>query len=291
MQMITRSMERFRQNPKDGRFIIETSSRGDEVGRTERELFEMQRDLQAALHQRARLAELGEAVSKVNHDLKNILTSAQLVSDQLALIEDPKVQRLGTKLFSAIDRAVDLCTDTLKYGKAEEAPPQFSRVRVRDVVGDVVTLLSVSAATVPSANVPDIRNEVDDDIVVDADPDKLYRALMNVVRNARDAHLVSGGRRGEVPFVRIRTEEEGGRLHILVEDNGPGIPERARADLFKPFSGSATSGGSGLGLAIARELAEVQGGLLQLISTGDEGTVFQICLPVNPVAKDPDVGS
>lgn len=285
MQKITRSMERFRQNPADGRFIIDASMRGDEVGRTERELFEMQRDLQAALQQRARLADLGSAVSKINHDLKNILTSAQLVSDQLVRIDDPKVQRLGPKLFSAIDRAVDLCTDTLKYGKAEEAPPHFTRVKLRDVAGDVQTLLSVSGDRAPK-----IINDIAEETIVDADHDKLFRVLMNIVRNARDAHMASGGPVKE-QYIRLATEREDGQLHILVEDNGPGIPERARENLFMPFTGSATPGGSGLGLAIARELTEVQGGTLTLLSTGDEGTCFRICLPTNIVAQNTDVGS
>lgn len=273
IERITRSMERFRQHPDDSRYIIEASDRSDEVGRTERGLYEMQRDLQAALHQRARLAELGTAVSKINHDLRNILTSAQLVSDQLARIDDPKVRRLGPKLFSAIDRAVDLCTDTLKYGRAEEAAPHISKVALHVLMDDVQTLLGL-------ADHRDIAfvNDVDEAMTVDADQDQLYRILMNLVRNAVQALTVAPveGRRSEI---RVTLSEAEDMSAIDISDNGPGIPETVRADLFRPFSTSATPGGTGLGLAIARELTEAHGGTLELLSSGGEGTCFRICLP------------
>lgn len=273
IERITRSMERFRQYPDDSRYVIEASDRSDEIGRTERGLYQMQRDLQAALHQRTRLAELGTAVSKINHDLRNILTSAQLVSDQLARIDDPKVRRLGPKLFSAIDRAVDLCTDTLKYGRAEEAPPHISKVALHVLVDDVQSLLGL-------ADSRDIAfvNAVDAGATVDADQDQLYRVLMNLVRNAAQALNVASveGRHSEI---RVALNESGDMSAIDVSDNGPGIPETLRGDLFTAFSTSATPGGMGLGLAIARELTEAHGGTLELLSSGDEGTCFRICLP------------
>lgn len=275
IERITRSMERFRQHPDDSRYVIEASDRTDEVGRTERELYDMQRDLQAALHQRARLAELGTAVSKINHDLRNILTSAQLVSDQLSRIDDPKVQRLGPKLFSAIDRAVDLCTDTLKYGRAEEAPPHISIIALRLLVDDVQILLGLEDHSQIS-----FVNEIEADARVDADHDQLYRILMNLVRNAVQALMV-GGDQDRQREIRISLMETGGMSAIDVCDNGPGIPETVRISLFQPFSPTSTKGGAGLGLAIARELTEAQGGTLELLSSGDEGTCFRICLPTH----------
>lgn len=273
IERITRSMEDFRQHPEDSRYIIKASDRTDEVGRTERQLYDMQKDLQAALHQRTRLAELGTAVSKINHDLKNILTSAQLVSDQLSRIDDPKVQRLGPKLFSAIDRAVDLCTDTLKYGRAEEAPPHFTRFLLHTLVGDVQTLLGLEDNKEIS-----FVNDVGEEVKVEADHDQLYRVLMNLVRNAVQVLSVApvAGRRAEI---RVSAIEAGDMSAIDISDNGPGIPDLVRADLFKPFTATATRGGTGLGLAIARELTEAHGGTLELLSSGDEGTCFRICLP------------
>lgn len=274
MQKITQSMERFRQHPEDGRFVIEPSRREDEVGRTERELYDMQRDLQAALQQRTRLAHLGEAVSKINHDLRNILTSAQLVSDQLVHSDDPKVQRLGPRLFSAIDRAIALCSETLKYGKAEEAPPHFTRVRLGSVVDEVQALLGLSPLSDPRLEVA-----VDEGLIVEADEDKLHRILVNLLRNARDAHLA--GEAGATDrVIGLEARVEGDQVLVDVTDNGPGIPDRVRESLFKPFAASGRSGGTGLGLAISKELAEAQGGSLVLIETCDDGTRFRLCLPL-----------
>ncbi|MET0294270.1 MAG: sensor histidine kinase, partial [Phenylobacterium sp.] len=82
MQRITRAMERFRADPEDPEAHVELSGRRDEVGRAEIELDRMQADLRAALNSRARLAALGEAVAKINHDLRNMLTSAQIASER-----------------------------------------------------------------------------------------------------------------------------------------------------------------------------------------------------------------
>lgn len=287
IERITRSMEQFRQHPDDSRFLIEASDRTDEVGRTERQLYDMQRDLQAALHQRTRLAELGTAVSKINHDLRNILTSAQLVSDQLARIDDPKVRRLGPKLFAAIDRAVDLCTDTLKYGRAEEAPSHISKVALHVLVDDVQTLLGLEGHLSIG-----FVNAVEASATVDADHDQLYRILMNLVRNAVQVLGVAAveGRQSEVRVTLSRVEGAAGTMDAIdISDNGPGIPETVKADLFKPFSVSATPGGSGLGLAIARELTQAHGGTLQVLSSDASGTCFRICLPTTPAVNKADV--
>jgi len=93
MQRITRSMERFRADPDDPEARVALSGRRDEIGRAEAELDRMQADLRTALNSRARLAALGEAVAKINHDLRNMLTSAQIASERLAALKDPKVSQ------------------------------------------------------------------------------------------------------------------------------------------------------------------------------------------------------
>ena len=84
MRRITGSMIAFRADPENPARIIAESGRTDEVGRAEEELAAMQRELASMLHQQSRLAALGLAVSKINHDLRNLLASAQLFSDQLS---------------------------------------------------------------------------------------------------------------------------------------------------------------------------------------------------------------
>src|SRR5439155_12183337 len=97
--------------------------RRDEVGRAETEHERMQADLAAALNSRARPAALGEAVAKINHHLKNMLTSAQIASERLAALKDPKVTQALPRLERALDRAVKLASGVLAYGKTQEDAP------------------------------------------------------------------------------------------------------------------------------------------------------------------------
>ena len=81
---------------------------------------------------------------------------------------------------------------------------------------------------------------------------------------------------------------ENGFSNLRLADDGPGLPERARLNLFQPFLGSTRRGGAGLGLAISRELAQAHGGDLVLVETGPGGTVFDLRLPAaDPVSSTP----
>ncbi len=98
LQRIITNMTAFRRAPENGTLIINASRRTDEIGVVERELATMESDIFSMLRQSRHLADLGLAVAKINHDLRNMLTSAQLLSDQVATLEDPKVQRLAPRL-------------------------------------------------------------------------------------------------------------------------------------------------------------------------------------------------
>src|SRR5918997_1533497 len=122
MRRITSSMERFRADPDDPAARVALSGRHDEIGRAETELSRMQNDLRTALHSQARLAALGSAVAKINHDLRNMLTSAQIASERLARSGDPQVAQALPRLERALDRAIGLAQNVLTYGKSEEPP-------------------------------------------------------------------------------------------------------------------------------------------------------------------------
>jgi signal transduction histidine kinase len=113
------------------------------------------------------------------------------------------------------------------------------------------------------------------DLAVLADPEQLSRALANLVRNAVQALDAAATPDAEVC---VAAEREGGLVIILVSDNGPGLPPRARENLFAPFQGSVRSGGTGLGLPIAAELIGINGGTLGLDAT-EGGARFRIALP------------
>jgi len=275
MQRLTLAMERFRADPEDPAARVVVSRRRDEIGRAERELDMMQSDLIAALQAKARLAALGEAVAKINHDLRNMLTSAQMASDRLAALGDPKVAQALPRLERALDRAITLASDVMAYGKSKEPAPALRATPLRaalDMAAEDAGLLFGGVA---------LETVIDGREQVLADPDQLHRILTNLLRNAREA--IEGapdrGGKGRV-FVELRRAE--GLSILRLSDDGPGVPEKARNNLFQPFVGSVRRGGTGLGLAIARELAQGHGGDLALVETGPGGSVFDLTLAGTP---------
>lgn len=272
MRRITLSMERFRADPEDPRARMQPSGRRDEIGRAEGELARMQADLRAALSSRARLAALGEAVAKINHDLRNMLASAQMASERIAASGDPKVAQTLPRLERALNRAILLASNVLAFGRSEEPEPVKQTLALRP---------ALEAAAEDAGLTPEgvrLETAVDSATTLEADPEQLHRILVNLLRNAREAIEGDKGRTepGKISAVLIN-EADWRRLRLA--DNGPGLPERARAHLFQPFAGSTREGGAGLGLAIARELAQAQGGDLALVATGADGTTFELTLP------------
>ena len=264
MRRLTASMIEFRTEPEDGSRMIRASRRNDEIGVAARELAIMQDTVRRALAQRARLAALGSAVTKINHDLRNILATARLVTDGLTASAAPEVRRILPRLIEAIDRAVALCTQTLDFSREGSAPLASSRFRLGPLLDEVSSGLAVSEHDLV------FECAIPPDLMVEADRDQLYRVLSNLARNAIEA----GARR-----LRFAAAREQGSVAIEVSDDGPGLPPKARENLFRPFFGSARPGGSGLGLAIARELTRAHGGDLALVSSTGAGTVFRLSLP------------
>ena len=279
IQKITASMERFRADPADPAARIDLSGRRDEIGRAEVELDRMQADLRAALASRARLAALGEAVAKINHDLRNMLSSARIASERLAMLGDPRVSQALPRLERALDRAITLASDVLNYGKSREAPPQTASIPV----------LAALEAAAEDAGFSDkgVRLEATfgPQAQVAADPEQLHRILVNLLRNAHEA--IGLGDRAEPGRVLATLERRDGETLLRLTDNGPGLPEKALARLFQPFAGSGHAGGAGLGLAIARELAQAHGGDLTLAHNSPDGASFELRLPGAPA----DLGS
>ncbi len=272
MRRITNAMVSFHDNPEDPARIISASARQDEIGIAERELAAMQRDLYGFLQQKTRLAALGAAVARIQHDLRNILSNAQLASDRLAVVDDPVVKKLAPRLVASIDRAVSLATNTLRYGRADERPPQRKFHCLAPLLAEAGEA-AIEARIAPIEIALDIQ--VHDELQVDADAEQLYRMVLNLIRNAVEA-LVEQGTPGRIA---VRAERHGQRVHIEISDNGPGIPPAIHPRLFQPFATAARSGGSGLGLAIARDLARAHGGDIVLVSTGAGGTTFRLDLP------------
>ena len=277
VRKMTRSMLVFAEAPDDSSRMIAPSRRGDELGVAERELAAMQDKLQRMLKQQRHLADLGLAVSKINHDMRNILAAAQLISDRLATVRDPTAQNFVPKLVRALDRAVSYSEGVLAYGRTQEPPPRRRRLRLAQLVDEVDAMLGMD----PDAAI-EFTNAVADDLEIDADSEQLFRVLLNLSRNAVQA-MANDGDRAVVKRLTIGADRAGGVCRITIEDTGPGLPAKARDNLFTAFKGAARSGGTGLGLAIAHELVRAHGGTIELVESRGGRTVFAIEIPDQPV--------
>ena len=280
MRRLSAAMVRFSEDPEDGGRIIVPSGRADEIGVAETELAAMQRQLSDMLAEKRHLADLGLAVSKVNHDLRNLLASAQLFSDRIAALPDPAVQRFAPKLIATLGRAIDYCQTTLAYGRAREREPARRLVALARVARDVVEVLGLDnhGSVVVAIDVPPAFE-------IDADPDQLFRVLMNLARNAVQA-MEGDADPAVIRRLTIEAVRQGSVALVRVRDTGPGVPERAKASLFQAFQGGVRPGGTGLGLAIAAEIVRAHGGQIMLVEAEGPGALFEIAIPDRPVAFD-----
>ncbi len=273
IKRISNNMTAFSSQPENSGLVFQPSDRQDEIGVAERKLASFQMDLQNTLRQKQHLADLGLAVSKINHDLRNILASAQLFSDRLSSLSDPTVQRFAPKLIRTIDRAVEYTKSVISYGRAMEKPPTRRVHHLHSIVSDVAEMLGVA-----SNNDIVWINDIPKNLEVNADSEQLFRVIMNLCRNSIQA-MTTNCESSMVARLRLEAERIDTTVCVRISDSGPGIPERIRQKMFQPFEGSAKPGGTGLGLAIAAELVKAHGGSIVLESSSSNGSVFVISLP------------
>jgi len=284
LMAVIENVKAFQENPEDPARIIRPSSRVGEVAEAEQALAEMQEDVLTALRERSRLASLGEALAKISHDLRNMLSTGHLIAERLEMSRDPLVARVLPKLIGSLDRAINLCQRTMDYGRAEEAAPELRQVRLRALAREVAEGLGLDIDDGSGPRSGGLsggvrcRIDIPEQHTVLADPEQLYRVLANLMRNAAEA-IAAGGGLGEIG---VEIAGTGGGQVIRVHDTGPGMPAKALENLFKPFRGGMRRGGAGLGLAIAQELVRAHGGELKLIASTTEGTEFEIRLPTAP---------
>lgn len=277
VKRVVRHIEVYAQAPEDSRRIIVPQASITELRSAEEALAAMQTQLTGSLKQKERLAQLGGAVAKISHDLRNILTTATLLADRMEMSDDPAVKRSAPKLVNSLSRAVNLCEGTLAFGRVEEAPPSLQRVSLVDLADDVI-----EGERLASNGTVEFSVEVETGLSVRADSEQLFRVLGNLVRNARQA-IEATGRPGEIKISALENDED---WQVLVSDTGPGLPPKAQEHLFTPFEGGVRKGGTGLGLVIASELLRGHGGALELSRTDETGTEFRLRLPKYPLEVD-----
>jgi signal transduction histidine kinase len=270
IRRVVSHMTVYAEAPEDARRIIAPTARVVELREAEDALQGLQTQLTGLLRQKDRLAQLGGAVAKISHDLRNILTTAQLFADRMEGSADPVVARAAPKLEASIRRAVALCESTLTFGRAEEPPPMLSRFPLRMLADEVAEAEGLGPEGPVSCLI-----DVPAGLMLRADREQLYRVLSNLLRNAKQAIEATG-----LPgTIEIGGGEDDADWWIKIGDTGPGLPPKAREHLFTAFQGGARKGGSGLGLAISAELVRGHGGRLELLRSDAEGTEFLIRLP------------
>ncbi|MDE1995298.1 MAG: HAMP domain-containing histidine kinase [Rhizobiaceae bacterium] len=282
IRRLTDSMQTYSDDPEDPARVLVPDEGRDELSVAGRHLSAMQTRLQKTLKQQKNLAALGLAVSKINHDMRNILSAAQLMSDRLVDVDDPMVKRFAPKLLRTIDRAVGYTTEVLSYGQTSESAPRRRRLRLHELIDEVRDILAID----PDTGIEFVE-QVNPDLEVDADSEQLFRVIHNLCRNAHQALVAfADAEPDSIRRITVSAHRIGSVVSITVDDTGPGMPQKARENLFTAFRGSARSGGTGLGLAIARELVLAHGGTIALVEKPAAGTQFRIEIPDRPVSLD-----
>ena len=270
---LARGLKQFREDPRKRTEDGQMPTRSDEIGQLQREFIDMKSGVRQALTQQERLATLGMAMAKINHDLRNVLTSAGLIADRLASDPQERIRKIGKRLVGAVERGVKLCEATLSFSQSVEERPDMRAVRIATLIGEA------AGDAMAEQGQAHFINDVDHNLAVLTDPDQTYRIFHNLFRNAVQA--MSGS---ETKELRVRAKIKDDKACIFISDTGPGLPKKARENLFKAFTSAARKGGTGLGLTISRELARAQGGNLSLVRSDAHGTEFVLEL------KRPEAG-
>ena len=270
LQDLSAAMTSFRRAPEEPGAERPPTRRNDEIGVVDREFQNLQHELRASLRQKSRLAEVGAATNKINHDLRNMLSTARLLSDRLARSDDQRTRALAPTILNTIDRAARLASDAIEYVR-DRPMPKIADIDLADLVDEVGVALQEQGEDSTPNIVRHWINEVREERPLRADRDLLYRVFINLGRNAFEAGATT---------VTVRSQANAKYFRIDVADNGPGVPQAVANQIFRPFTTGGRAGGAGLGLAIARDLVRAHGGDISLTETSAAGTTFQFTLPL-----------
>ncbi len=250
-------------------------SGSDELGRLAQTFNSMCasiRDARDELIRHERIATVGRLSTSIVHDLRNPLAAiyggAEMLVD--ANLSSSQVRRLAESIYQASRRIMAMLQELADAtrGRSEGAPRRHEICRLRDVV------LAASDALADAASMRGISVscEVPEQIELPLDRPSMERVFQNLIANAIEA-MPQGGR------VAVRAESDTRTTIVLIEDNGPGIPEEVRAHLFEPFASAGKRSGMGLGLALSRQTVIDHGGDLSVQSSDRRGTTFVMTLP------------
>ena len=221
-----------------------------------------------------RLAAIGKMAAHVTHEIRNPLSSIglniELLEENLA---EAGISGEPRTLLSAITREVQRLEHlSEEYLRVARLPQP--RMESEDLAAKVREIALFAKPEMDRAGLA-LDVDVEDDIpLVLFDEGQIRQAILNVLRNAREA-MTDGG------TIRVYVRAEGMSVVVGVDDEGGGIPEDVRSRIFDPFF-STKGEGTGLGLAITRQIVEAHGGTIAVEPRDDKGTSFRLLLPIAP---------
>ncbi len=256
-----------------------------ELGKTFEDMVAAIRKARAELVQAERLATIGKMAAHITHEVRNPLSSISL---NLELLEDelgragPDAVQLGSAIRAEVERLSRIAEQYL--AAAREPRLRLTRESAADVVRECHEFMrpELERAGIQS------RVEAGDVPAIDLDEAQLRQALVNLLRNAREALDGAAPERGGTIALGVRAD--GDRVRIDVDDDGPGIPDEVRAHIFDAFY-TTKQRGTGLGLAVTRAIVEAHGGTIACEPSTGGGTRFSIRLPAprrdEPAGEEP----
>jgi signal transduction histidine kinase len=251
----------------------------DEIGELARAFARMGQALserEQALIRSERLAATGRIAAQITHEIRNPLSSIGLNAELLA--EEVSGRPNAEHLLAAISREVDRLTEiTEQYLRFARLPqPKLEPEDLGVILRQLADFSREECA----------RQKVELDVHAEAAPamadeNQMRQALLNLIRNAREA-MPSGGR------IVVSSGLESADAVVRVRDSGPGIPDATRTRMFEPFF-STKEGGTGLGLALTQQIVAQHGGRIEIDSAAGQGTTFIVRLPaLDPAARRGD---
>jgi len=247
---------------------------GDEVAEVTGAFNRMRASLlrtQQELLDAERLATIGRMASSISHDLRHSLAAIVANTEFLCESQLSSAQRedLYQEVRAAVNRMTDLIDSLLEFSRTRES--------LRPAYGSLQQTVERATQTIrshPDFHHVQISVHQDGDCVGWFDGRKLERALYNLLLNACEAAPAGQGR------IEIELAETPNGAQIRIADNGEGIPESIRQNLFEPFVSYGKENGTGLGLTVVQKIVQDHGGVVMVEKTSAEGTVFKLLLPL-----------
>jgi PAS domain S-box-containing protein len=247
----------------------------------------VEKRLQKQLIQSQRFAAIGEVFTGIQHSMKNMLNAckggAYMVRTGLAKDNRTMLVEGWDMVQEGIERMTNMSSDMLKYVK--EWKPTCNRVDVRQILADICHVIKQTAKDKGVEFRLDVPQGLPPAV---CDGKMIHSAVMDIASNALDACLWKEYHAGETAEVVLsaHASPDGQELVILVKDNGCGMTDEVKQNIFTPFFSTKSKAGTGLGLSIASRMIDVHGGKITVESEPNKGTIFQIVIPVDPTSRN-----